>query len=40
MKHQKLFEQYNLTGKQLNNRFLMVPKICSRASQPDDISNF
>jgi N-ethylmaleimide reductase len=39
MKYQKLFEQYNLSGKQLKNRFLMAPMTRSRASQPGDIPN-
>ena len=39
MKYQKLFEQYNLSGNQLKNRFLMAPMTRSRASQPDDIPN-
>lgn len=39
MKYQKLFEQYNLIGNQLKNRFLMAPMTRSRASQPGDIPN-
>jgi N-ethylmaleimide reductase len=39
MKYQKLFEQYNLSGNQLENRFLMAPMTRSRASQPGDIPN-
>ncbi|MEO6174750.1 MAG: alkene reductase [Flavobacterium circumlabens] len=39
MKYQKLFQQYNLSGNQLKNRFLMAPMTRSRASQPGDIPN-
>ncbi|MBF4516903.1 alkene reductase [Flavobacterium sp. ANB] len=39
MKYQKLFEQYELSGNQLENRFLMAPMTRSRASQPGDIPN-
>lgn len=34
MKYQKLFQQYNLSGYHLENRFLMAPMTRSRASQP------
>lgn len=39
MKYQKLFQQYNLNGNNLENRFLMAPMTRSRASQPGDIPN-
>ncbi|MDW8850709.1 hypothetical protein SD960_11440 [Flavobacterium sp. MMLR14_040] len=39
MKYQKLFQQYNLSGHLLENRFLMAPMTRSRASQPGDIPN-
>lgn len=39
MKYQKLFQQYNLNGYHLENRFLMAPMTRSRASQPGDIPN-
>lgn len=39
MKYQKLFQQYELSGNQLENRFLMAPMTRSRASQPGDIPN-
>lgn len=39
MKYQKLFQQYNLNGIELENRFLMAPMTRSRASQPGDIPN-
>ncbi|MDR7370349.1 alkene reductase [Flavobacterium aquidurense] len=39
MKYQKLFEEYNLSGQILKNRFLMAPMTRSRASQPGDIPN-
>ena len=39
MKYQKLFQQYNLDGIQLKNRFLMAPMTRSRASQPGDVPN-
>lgn len=39
MKYQKLFQQYELSGYHLENRFLMAPMTRSRASQPDDIPN-
>ncbi|MBF4507300.1 alkene reductase [Flavobacterium sp. JLP] len=39
MKYQKLFQQYNLSGNHLENRFLMAPMTRSRASQPGDIPN-
>jgi N-ethylmaleimide reductase len=39
MKYQKLFEEYNLNGNTLKNRFLMAPMTRSRASQPGDIPN-
>lgn len=39
MKYQKLFQQYELNGNQLENRFLMAPMTRSRASQPGDIPN-
>ncbi|TCN56544.1 alkene reductase [Flavobacterium circumlabens] len=39
MKYQKLFQQYNLSGNQLKNRFLMAPMTRSRASHPGDIPN-
>ncbi|MRX40230.1 alkene reductase [Flavobacterium sp. LC2016-23] len=39
MKYQKLFQQYDLNGIQLENRFLMAPMTRSRASQPGDIPN-
>ncbi|OXA82127.1 N-ethylmaleimide reductase [Flavobacterium aquidurense] len=39
MKYQKLFEEYNLSGNTLKNRFLMAPMTRSRASQPGDIPN-
>lgn len=39
MEYQKLFQQYNLNGIQLENRFLMAPMTRSRASQPGDVPN-
>ncbi len=39
MNYQKLFQQYNLSGNLLENRFLMAPMTRSRASQPGDIPN-
>jgi N-ethylmaleimide reductase len=39
MNYQKLFQQYELSGNQLENRFLMAPMTRSRASQPGDIPN-
>ncbi len=39
MNYQKLFQNYNLSGNQLKNRFLMAPMTRSRASQPGDIPN-
>ena len=39
MEYKKLFEQYDLNGHQLKNRFLMAPMTRSRASQPGDIPN-
>lgn len=39
MRYPKLFEQYELNGNQLKNRFLMAPMTRSRASQPGDIPN-
>ncbi|MBF4493028.1 alkene reductase [Flavobacterium sp. MR2016-29] len=39
MKYKKLFQQYNLSGNHLENRFLMAPMTRSRASQPGDIPN-
>jgi N-ethylmaleimide reductase len=39
MKYQKLFEEYNLSGNTLKNRFLMAPMTRSRSSQPGDIPN-
>jgi N-ethylmaleimide reductase len=39
MKYQKLFQEYNLNGNHLENRFLMAPMTRSRASQPGDIPN-
>lgn len=39
MKYQNLFQNYNLNGYELKNRFLMAPMTRSRASQPGDIPN-
>jgi N-ethylmaleimide reductase len=39
MKYPKLFQQYELNGKKLENRFVMAPMTRSRASQPNDIPN-
>lgn len=39
MNYHKLFEPYELSGNQLENRFLMAPMTRSRASQPGDIPN-
>lgn len=39
MNYHKLFEPYELSGNQLENRFLMAPMTRSRASQPEDIPN-
>ncbi len=39
MNYHKLFEPYELSGDQLENRFLMAPMTRSRASQPGDIPN-
>jgi N-ethylmaleimide reductase len=39
MNYQKLFQQYDLNGNQLKNRFLMAPMTRSRSSQPGNIPN-
>ncbi|WP_343556351.1 alkene reductase [Sphingobacterium sp.] len=39
MKYEKLFEHYNMMGKELQNRFLMAPMTRSRSTQPGDVPN-